>query len=47
MWNARRPDANHLPELVSVESEGSAHDLRALLFERDIDLPRIIVGEPV
>src|SRR6476661_6672392 len=35
----------HLPELVSVDSEEAAHDLRALLFERDIDLPRIIVGE--
>jgi 1-deoxy-D-xylulose-5-phosphate reductoisomerase len=38
--------AKYLPELVSVESEEAAHDLRALLFERDIDLPRIIVGEP-
>jgi 1-deoxy-D-xylulose-5-phosphate reductoisomerase len=38
--------ANHLPELVSVETEEAAHDLRAQLFERDIDLPRIIVGEP-
>jgi 1-deoxy-D-xylulose-5-phosphate reductoisomerase len=37
--------AKHLPELVSVETEAAAHDLRALLFERDIDLPRIIVGE--
>src|SRR5678815_3739591 len=37
--------ANHLPELVSVETEATAHDLRALLFERNIDLPRIIVGE--
>ena len=37
--------ANHLPELVSVDTEGAAHDLRAQLFERDIDLPRIIVGE--
>ncbi len=37
--------ATHLPELVSVESEEAAHALRALLFERDIDLPRIIVGE--
>jgi 1-deoxy-D-xylulose-5-phosphate reductoisomerase len=35
----------HLPELVSVETEAAAHDLRARLFERDIDLPRIIVGE--
>lgn len=37
--------AKHLPELVSVETEEAAHDLRAMLFERDIDLPRIIVGE--
>lgn len=37
--------ANHLPELVSVETEDSAHALRSHLFERDIDLPRIIVGE--
>ena len=38
--------AKHLPELVSVETEEAAHDLRARLFARDIDLPRIIVGEP-
>jgi len=38
--------AYHLPELVSVETEEAAHDLRGQLFERDIDLPRIIVGEP-
>ncbi len=37
--------AKHLPELVSVDTEAAAHDLRALLFEKDIDLPRIIVGE--
>lgn len=37
--------AKHLPELVSVETEEVAHDLRAQLFERDIDLPRIIIGE--
>jgi 1-deoxy-D-xylulose-5-phosphate reductoisomerase len=37
--------ATHLPELVSVDSEEAAHDLRARLFDRDIDLPRIIVGE--
>jgi 1-deoxy-D-xylulose-5-phosphate reductoisomerase len=36
----------HLPELVSVESEDAAHELRALLFARDVDLPRIIIGEP-
>lgn len=37
--------ATHLPELVSVESEESAHDLRALLFEKNVDLPRILIGE--
>jgi 1-deoxy-D-xylulose-5-phosphate reductoisomerase len=37
--------ATHLPELVSVESEESAHELRAKLFERDVDLPRIVTGE--
>ena len=36
--------AAHLPEVVSVDSESAAHDLRALLFERNIDLPRIVVG---
>src|SRR5260370_18044928 len=35
----------HLPELVSVETEAAAHDLRARLFERNVDLPRIVVGE--
>ena len=38
--------AKHLPELVSVETEAAAHDLRAKLFERNVDLPRLIVGEP-
>ncbi len=38
--------SRHLPELVSVETEEAAHDLRAQLFERNIDLPRVIVGEP-
>ena len=38
--------ARHLPELVSVDSEEAAQALRAQLFERDLDLPRIIVGEP-
>jgi len=38
--------ASHLPEVVSVDSEEAAHDLRARLFELDVDLPRIIVGEP-
>jgi 1-deoxy-D-xylulose-5-phosphate reductoisomerase len=37
--------ARHLPELVSVETEESARQLRARLFERDVDLPRIVVGE--
>jgi 1-deoxy-D-xylulose-5-phosphate reductoisomerase len=37
--------ARHLPELVSVETEESARQLRASLFERDVDLPRIVVGE--
>src|SRR5687767_2106522 len=37
--------ATHLPELVSVESEESAHELRAKLFERDVDLPRILTGD--
>lgn len=37
--------ARHLPEVVSVESETCAHDLRALLFAQNIDLPRIVVGE--
>jgi 1-deoxy-D-xylulose-5-phosphate reductoisomerase len=35
----------HLPELVSVETEAAAHDLRARLFQRNVDLPRIVVGE--
>ena len=37
--------ARYLPELVSVDSETAAHDLRAKLFERDVDLPRIVTGE--
>ena len=37
--------ARYLPELVSVETEEGAHELRALLFERDVDLPRIVLGE--
>lgn len=37
--------ATHLPELVSVESEALAHELRAKLFERDVDLPRIVTGD--
>ncbi|HEX8747831.1 MAG TPA: 1-deoxy-D-xylulose-5-phosphate reductoisomerase [Pyrinomonadaceae bacterium] len=34
----------HLPELVSVESEEHAAKLRAALLQKDLDLPRIIVG---
>jgi len=37
--------AAHLPEVVSVDTEVAAHDLRAMLFARDIDLPRIVIGE--
>lgn len=37
--------ARHLPELVAVETESAAHDLRAQLFARNIDLPRILIGE--
>lgn len=37
--------ALHLPEVVSVETEMAAQELRAKLFERDIDLPRILIGE--
>jgi 1-deoxy-D-xylulose-5-phosphate reductoisomerase len=37
--------ARYLPTLVSVETEDAARHLRAKLFERDVDLPRIIVGE--
>jgi 1-deoxy-D-xylulose-5-phosphate reductoisomerase len=37
--------AAHLPEVVSVDGETCAQDLRAKLFERNIDLPRIVTGE--
>jgi 1-deoxy-D-xylulose-5-phosphate reductoisomerase len=37
--------ARYLPELVSVESEAAARELRAQLFKRDVDLPRIAIGE--
>ncbi|HEY6118729.1 MAG TPA: 1-deoxy-D-xylulose-5-phosphate reductoisomerase [Pyrinomonadaceae bacterium] len=37
--------ATHLPEVVSVENEEAAHDLRAMLFQRNVDLPRIVIGE--
>jgi 1-deoxy-D-xylulose-5-phosphate reductoisomerase len=36
---------HHLPELVSVETEAAAHELRAQLFQRNVDLPRIVIGE--
>ena len=36
--------ARHLPELVSVETEETARELRTALFQKDIDLPRIVVG---
>ena len=36
--------ARYLPLLVSVETEECARSLRAALFERDVDLPRIVVG---
>src|SRR6059058_3999846 len=35
----------YLPELVSVETEEYARLLRTKLFERDVDLPRIVIGE--
>lgn len=38
--------ACHLPELVSVETEAAAHHLRSQLFQRNIDLPQILIGEP-
>src|SRR5687768_5579318 len=37
--------ARHLPELVSVDTEAAAHELRAQLFERNVDLPRIVIGQ--
>ena len=37
--------ATHLPEVVSVDNETAAHDLRSMLFARDVDLPRIVIGE--
>ncbi|MEA2204942.1 MAG: 1-deoxy-D-xylulose-5-phosphate reductoisomerase [Blastocatellia bacterium] len=37
--------AFHLPEVVSVETEEAAHELRAKLFDRNVDLPRIVIGE--
>ena len=33
--------ARYLPELVSVETEAAAHELRAQLFQQDVDLPRL------
>lgn len=40
-----RQIARHLPEIVSVESETAAQELRAQLFLQDVDLPRILIGE--
>lgn len=37
--------AQFLPEVVSVHNDEAAHELRALLFEKNVDLPRILVGE--
>lgn len=37
--------SRHLPQVVSVENETAAHDLRELLFQKNIDLPRIVRGE--
>lgn len=37
--------AKYLPVVVSVETEEAAHELRAQLFQRGIDLPRIVIGE--
>lgn len=37
--------AAHLPEVVSVDTETAAHDLRTMLFARNIDLPRLVTGE--
>ena len=37
--------ARYLRTLVSVETEDAARHLRTKLFERNVDLPRIIVGE--
>jgi 1-deoxy-D-xylulose-5-phosphate reductoisomerase len=37
--------ATHLPEVVSVETDEAAHELRAKLFARDVDLPRIVIGD--
>ncbi|HEX8097521.1 MAG TPA: 1-deoxy-D-xylulose-5-phosphate reductoisomerase [Pyrinomonadaceae bacterium] len=37
--------ARYLPELVAVETEEAAKELRAQLFTRDVDLPKIVLGE--
>ncbi|HXD30047.1 MAG TPA: 1-deoxy-D-xylulose-5-phosphate reductoisomerase [Pyrinomonadaceae bacterium] len=37
--------ARYLPDVVSVETESAAHQLRTQLFQRDLDLPRIVIGE--
>src|SRR5262245_27091716 len=37
--------AQYLPQVVSVDNEVAAQDLRARLFALNVDLPRIVVGE--
>ena len=37
--------ARHFPEVVSVENETVAQELRARLFQLNVDLPRIVTGE--
>lgn len=37
--------SRHRPDLVSVETERSAEQLRAALLKRDVSLPRIVAGE--
>jgi 1-deoxy-D-xylulose-5-phosphate reductoisomerase len=37
--------AQHLPQVVSVDNETVAQDLRRRLFALNVDLPRIVVGE--
>lgn len=37
--------ARHAPEVVSVESEAAAHDLRSQLLKLNLALPRIAIGD--
>src|SRR5262252_2268392 len=37
--------AGHRPELVSLDSEGSAAQLKAELAKRDVPVPRFVFGE--